>query len=196
MFTAKENIILASASPRRHAYLKELGLDFEVFTTDIDETPKYGEDPLDYAARMVRDKGEAVMQKYPESWVIAADTVVFLQKNILGKPQSCEDAIRTLMLLRGREHQVATAFGVGCVSKNIFHEETVVTRVKFSFFSEETARAYAATGEPTDKAGAYGIQGMGAIFVEELQGSCSNVVGLPLCQLIETLYKYGIVETQ
>jgi septum formation protein len=196
MLKTVERIILASSSPRRRAYFEELGIEFEVFVADVDETPVKGEDPLTYAARMAGHKCEAVMERFPGSWVVAADTIVFLESTILGKPRSREDSVRMLMMLSGREHEVATTFGVGCRKKKIFHMETVVTRVTFASFSKKTAQAYAATGEPADKAGAYGIQGKGALLVKEIKGSYTNVVGLPLCEVVEVLKSHGIVNTK
>jgi septum formation protein len=196
MFVANEKIVLASASPRRKAYLEQMGIDFDVAAAQIDETPLPEELPCSYVARMARCKYETISKKFPDRWVVSADTTVFLDGRILGKPIDQEDALRILLMLCGKKHRVATAFIVGCLDKNICHQETVETHVKLMPFSEETAQAYVATGEPLDKAGAYGIQGRGAFLVKEIEGSYSNVVGLPLCEMIAVLSKYGIVKTK
>lgn len=194
MFITKKNIILASGSPRRQAYLSEMGLDFKVKIADINETPIEGEVPHQYVTRMARCKAEVVMEKNPETWVVAADTIVTLDNNILGKPKNMDDAVNTLMLLNGREHEVITAFCFGLKLENTLYEESVVTRVRFISFTEDIARAYARSEEPYDKAGAYGIQGKGAFLVSSVNGSYSNVVGLPLCEVMAAMYNYQIVE--
>jgi len=119
-----------------------------------------------------------------------------LEDMILGKPQSDSQAVQTLMLLSGKIHSVATALCISWRKYQVFHEQTVVTQVEFSGITEETAKAYVKTGESRDKAGAYGIQGRGGALVKELRGSYSNVVGLPLNELIAALTKYGIVKTK
>ncbi|MEE4242060.1 MAG: Maf family protein [Desulfopila sp.] len=196
MFVANEKIVLASASPRRQAYFEKMGIDFDVVAARIDETPFTAEKPVDYVARMARCKYDEVSRRFPHRWVITADTIVFLDTEILGKPVDDEDAIRTLLLLSGKTHTVATAFKLGCSSLDICHEETVETLVRFFHIPAETASAYVATGEPADKAGAYGIQGKGAFLVKEIKGSYSNVVGLPLGEVLAVLSKYGIVKTK
>lgn len=193
MFITNKKIILASGSPRRQAYLVDMGIDFKVSTADIDETPMADEHPRRYVTRMAKQKALMVMEKNYQTWVVAADTIVTLDNRILGKPESDDDAVNTLMLLNDREHEVVTAFCVGLKETNTLHEESVVTRVKFVSFTESTAQAYVNTGESYDKAGAYGIQGRGAFLVSGVNGSYSNVVGLPLCQVIAVLQKYQIV---
>jgi septum formation protein len=134
-----------------------------------------------------------VMDVYPESWVVAADTVVTIDGLILGKPRHREEAVAMLMRLSGRNHYVRTGFCIGCLEKNLRTINSVVTKVTFADFSEEIARAYAATGEPMDKAGAYGIQGLGAFLVAAVSGSYSNVVGLPLHEVVTHLCGYGVI---
>lgn len=196
MFTTIKNLILASASPRRQAYLQELGIEFRIAVADIDEKPIDGETALEYVGRMAKLKYEAVAKDNISTWVLAADTIVYLDEIILGKPKNPQDAERILMLLRGRGHQVATAFCIGCIQQNTMHYQTVISRVVFSHYTTDTVLAYVNTGEPLDKAGAYGVQGKGAVLVEELQGSYSNVVGLPLSEVISVLNKYGIVKVK
>lgn len=194
MYHAEKRFILASASPRRRALLENMGLKFAVFAADIDETPRPQEEPCMYAARMAREKAMAAMAKFPRQYILSADTVVYRRSTIFDKPASSTDAVRILMQLRGGIHRVATAFAVGQPDGSMY-EEIVITRVGFDDFSEQVAIAYAETGEPDDKAGAYGIQGKGGVLVKELRGSYSNVVGLPLCQVLAVLSKYGIVKT-
>jgi septum formation protein len=196
MYTTTEKVVLASGSPRRRGYLRLFGIEFDVVVAEIDERPITNEAPLHYVARMAKEKNGAVQQSNPERCIISADTIVFLENTILGKPKSDTQAVQTLMLLSGKVHNVATAFCISWHKYQIFHEETVITRVEFSNFTEATARAYVETGEPRDKAGAYGIQGRGGALVKVLHGSYSNVVGLPLNEMIDVLSKYGIVKTK
>ena len=191
-----EKVVLASASPRRRGYLRQFGIEFDVAVAEIDETPIINESPLHYVARMANEKNNAVRLNLPERCIISADTIVFLGNTILGKPQSDDEAVQTLMLLSGKVHSVATALCISLEKHHILHQETVVTQVEFSRFSEETARAYVRTGEARDKAGSYGIQGRGSALVKEMHGSYSNVVGLPLNEMIAVLSKYGIVKTK
>lgn len=186
-------LILASASPRRQAYFQDLGLSYRVHAADIDETPRPEEGPQAFVERMAMEKARAVMTLYPESWVVAADTVVSLGGCILGKPKDSEDAVSMLRHLSGQEHHVRTGICLACAKTNVFAVQSVTTRVVFSRFSEQVARAYTATGEPLDKAGAYGIQGQAACLVKAIAGSYSNVVGLPLCELLAMLEGYGVI---
>lgn len=194
MYRVDKRFILASASPRRRALLENIGLEFDIFAAGIDETPWPQEEPCAYAARMAREKAQTVMAMFPQQYVLAADTVVYRKDTLFDKPSSPADALRILMQLRGRGHQVTTAFAIGKLG-DCNHEEMVCTRVVFGDFPEQVAIAYVETGEPDDKAGAYGIQGKGGVLVRELHGSYSNVVGLPLCQVLAALSKYGIVKT-
>lgn len=189
-------MILASGSPRRQAYLEDMGIDFKVLVADIDESPIAGEQPRSYVCRLGRRKAMEVMKKNTQTWVLAADTIVSLDDKILGKPKSVEEAVNTLLLLSGRVHEVATAFCLGCKDKSILHEECVVTKVRFAPFTEDVARVYVDTGEPFDKAGGYGIQGRGAFLVSGVEGSYSNVVGLPLYEVIAALQKHKIVDVR
>ena len=193
MYRTVAPLILASASPRRREYLLGLGLLFEVHTVPIVEEPLPGEDPEGFVRRMAQEKAVAVGQHYPEHWVIGGDTVVCLDKAILGKPADAEDAVRMLMALSGREHLVRSAFCVAHLATATTLVQSVSTRVVFAAFPESVARAYAATGEPLDKAGAYGIQGRGAALVTAVEGSYSSVVGLPLAELVRVLLTNGII---
>ncbi|MDJ0621621.1 MAG: Maf family protein [Desulfocapsaceae bacterium] len=196
MFTTLAEIILASASPRRQNFLHSLGIKFEIAIPEVDETPRNGEPPVSYVERMAKIKNDAVRQIYSDAWIMSADTIVFIDNVILGKPCSEQEAVDTLMYLRGKTHNVATAFCLSSANRQIMHQETVITKVDFANFSKESARAYVITGESSDKAGSYGIQGIGGFLVKSLQGSYSNVVGLPLTEVVEAFTKYGIVKTK
>jgi septum formation protein len=178
----ERKIILASASPRRRELLARLGIPFEVVVSGVDEEPWPREKPESYVLRNASEKARAVSARYPEAWILAADTIVVVNDEILEKPKSAQHALDMLRRLSGREHEVIT--GV-CVRHPIpagFREaaDTVRTRVRFRALSSAEIDAYVATGEPMDKAGAYAIQGGAASFVESIDGSYDNVVGLPL----------------
>ena len=172
------SIILASASPRRAELLQQIGLNFSVRPADIDETPEPGETPERYVERLAREKAQAVAESSSESLVLGADTSVVLNGEILGKPSGSADARETLTRLSNATHQVMTA--VALATEERCESVLVVTEVCFRPLSQAEIDAYVVSGEPMDKAGSYGIQGLGGIFVNELRGSYSAVVGLPL----------------
>lgn len=194
MYRNNGPMILASGSPRRKQYLQDMGLEFQVVAAEIEEERLRKELPGDFVCRMAREKSIAVSKLYRDAWVVSGDTIVCLGEKILGKPQSQEDAVSILMQLSGREHTVMTGFCVSHHGRQIQIIEAVTTRVVFADFSEEVARGYVATGEPLDKAGAYGIQGKGAVLVKSIEGSYTNVVGLPLYELLGVLKKIGAVQ--
>ena len=173
-------IILASQSPRRWELLARLGLPFSAQAPDIDETMEPGEDPAREVARVSRAKAMAV-EAAPEDGVSAADTIVVCNGRVLGKPGTPEQAQQMLKLLSGRDHQVMTGLTVRRGATVL--TETEVSRIFFRPLQEEEIAAYVATGEPLDKAGAYGIQGVAALFITRLEGDFYNVMGLPLCAL-------------
>lgn len=172
------SIILASASPRRAELLQQIGLNFSVRPADIDETPESDETPEHYVERLAREKALAVARAVPECLVLGSDTSVVLDGVILGKPSGPAEARETLTRLSGTTHQVMTA--VALATEEHCQSSLVTTEVCFRELSEGEIEAYVASGEPMDKAGSYGIQGLGGIFVKELRGSYSAVVGLPL----------------
>lgn len=185
------HLILASASPRRQELLRGLGLSFTVQTADIDETMNPALGAAEEVARVSRKKAEAVLSGAPEdAVVIAADTIVCIDDRILGKPESEADAAEMLRTLSGRKNQVRT--GVTVCSHKTSVTQVVTTDVCFRPLSEAEILAYVATGEPMDKAGSYGIQGLASIFVEELHGDYFNVMGLPLCALSQILRQFNI----
>ena len=174
------NLILASQSPRRRELLGLMGLDFIVRVADIDETMDPGLDPFDEVARVSRMKALAVSREKGDV-VIAADTIVVCEGKVLGKPRDEADAFRILSLLSGRDHEVMTGLTVLRDEEVITHTE--VTKIHFRELYPQEIRAYIATGEPMDKAGAYGIQGGAALFADEMVGDYYNVMGLPVCRL-------------
>jgi len=170
------NLLLASASPRRHELLSLLGVRFAVAPAHLDETPHPGEEPLDYVRRLAAEKAAAVGAG--DDVVLAADTTVVLDGAILGKPGSPEEAASMLRLLSGRSHLVHTGVAVRAGERAAWASAT--TTVTFVGLTEGDIGWYVETGEPMDKAGAYALQGAGGLFVSGLEGSASNVVGLPL----------------
>lgn len=182
-------IILASASPRRAELLQQIGLSFSVRPADIDETPEPRETPEHYVERLARAKALAVAQSSPECLVLGSDTSVVLDRVILGKPSGASEARAMLARLSGATHQVMTA--VALAWDGVCHSRLVVTEVRFRALSAGEIEAYVASGEPMDKAGSYGIQGLGGIFVNELRGSYSAVVGLPVQETAALLADAG-----
>ncbi len=183
-------LILASASPRRAELLRSAGIEFAVRVADIDESLLPGEMPADYVLRLSREKAAAITQ--PGETVLGADTTVVIEEEIAGKPVDAEDAARMLRALSGRWHEVLTA--VTLISDDLISSELTVTRVKFSQLTQKEIDWYVATGEPMDKAGGYGIQGYASRFVESIEGSYSNVVGLPVETVYRMLRKFKVHE--
>ena len=201
-------LILASASPRRRELLTQAGFEFQIHPAHIPEDPHPNEDPIAYVTRLARQKAEAVYNEIlgtetdagapglaSETWestplgqrsliVLGADTTVTIDNHILGKPENAEDAARMLRLLSGRTHRVIT--GVALISATQQQVAAEVTAVQFLSLSEEEIQAYIATGEPSDKAGAYAIQGRAARWIPRIEGCYFNVVGLPIA-LVSTL---------
>lgn len=187
-------LILGSTSPRRAELLIQLGLTFHRLSPDIDETVHPDETPKAYVERMAREKFEALVggdHIDARDVLLTADTVVVSGEEILGKPRDETEATEILEKLSGNSHSVFTAVTVG--SKEAHNQQfTVETKVHFRRLNYQEIAAYWRTGEPQDKAGAYGIQGMGAVFVERIEGSYSNVVGLPLTETAQALAAFGI----
>ncbi len=186
------NIILASNSPRRRELLERIGIrEFHIVSPDVDESVEAGLSPADMVERLSRRKAQAVAGRVPAgSLVIAADTVVALDGAVLGKPRSEADAFAMLSALSGREHHVYTGVTVVRGDRALTeHEETAVA---FRDVGPEEIRAYVATGEPMDKAGAYGIQGRGALLVSGIRGDYCNVMGLPVFRLGRMLGEFGV----
>jgi septum formation protein len=170
-------LVLASRSPRRAELLRAAGFEFVVRVADIDETPLKGEAPVDYVLRLAEEKAAAVPAAQDEI-VLAADTCVVLGSDIMNKPKDADDASRMLTALQGRRHEVIT--GICIRQGNSSVRECASTSVWFSPLSEAEITDYVASGEPVDKAGAYGIQGLASRFIDRIEGSYTNVVGLPV----------------
>lgn len=194
IYTTLKPFILASNSPRRRDFLSDLGLVFTIHVREIDETPEAGEDPVGYVERMARYKAAAVAELHPEQYVLAADTAVCLGETILGKPNDEGAAVEMLLALAGRLHVVRS--GICLVNRALARETvlSVATEVVFTDFDENVAQCYVAAGESMDKAGAYGIQGKGAFLVERISGSYTNVVGLPLAEVVALLGREKIID--
>ena len=184
-------LILASASPRRRELLDQLGVRYEMMPADLHEHPEPGEMPEDYVRRVAAEKSEAVRDRAGNRLpVLAADTEVVLDGAILGKPRDFDHALEMLGRLSGREHRVLTAVSLRTGPRHLQALSTNI--VAFREISREETAAYWATGEPRGKAGAYGIQGKGAIFIRHLSGSYSGVMGLPLFETAELLRNIGL----
>jgi septum formation protein len=187
-------IILASSSPRRKELLRALGLEFEVMHPSSDETLSGNETPEAFALRVSREKALSVSRDLGNGFVvIGADTIVVVDGEILGKPGDPDEASSMLRKLSGKEHHVYTAFSITRPENVLLHSEVVDTRVRVKPLAASEIEGYIKTGEPMDKAGAYGIQGLGSFMVSGIEGSYSNVVGLPVDELLEALKKLEIV---
>jgi septum formation protein len=184
-------LVLASASPRRRDLLRSLGADFRVVPSEIDETLAPGS-PRDAVAALALDKARAVAARVREGIVLGADTIVVIDGAVLGKPTGTADARQMLRRLSGREHEVITGIAVVDAAGGRFATTAVVSRVRMVGYGEAEIEAYVATGEPLDKAGAYAIQGRGGALVAALEGSFSNVVGLPLEETARLLTEFGV----
>jgi septum formation protein len=186
--------VLGSASPRRREILQKLGLAFEVAAADIDERRLPGELASDYVARLALEKARAVAaRRLGECAVLAADTTVVIDDEVLEKPRDLAESERMLRKLSGREHRVHTGVALLLLPEGDVHRCLVTTRVRFRALPEATLKAYAASGEGMDKAGSYGIQELGQALVSEIHGSYSNVVGLPAAETVELLLSAGVL---
>jgi septum formation protein len=184
-------LLLASASPRRRELLERVGVPIEVHPADVDEEPREGEAPAAYVARVARDKAHAVRRR-PAQWVLAADTTVTIDGAILAKAATDDEATAMLERLSGRVHQVITAFTLVGGDDTAFHHDGLVsTDVSMVAMSPALVADYVASGEWRGKAGAYAVQGIGAALVREVHGSVTNVIGLPLVEVLEALQGVG-----
>jgi len=189
-----EKIILASKSPRRKELLNQVGIDIEICPSNIDEDAISIKNPEEYVKELSFLKAENIACSYPASWILGADTIVVIKGQVLGKPQSKTSAIKMLRQLSNCEHSVYTAF---CILNNKTDTKIircVETKVVFKNLSDEEILWYIDTKEPFDKAGGYGIQGVGAFLVKHISGSYSNVVGLPVCEVVEILMNLNIIK--
>jgi septum formation protein len=186
-------LILASKSPRRYELLIQMGFNFEMIPSKVFEDFVQAESPRDHVIRLAEAKAREVAGKYPDRWVVAADTIVCINGSILGKPKCREEAVEMLRRLSGQEHRVLTGFSVCHLEKGESDQEAVQTVVRMKLLTPAEMEWYVQTGEPFDKAGGYAIQGAGSFMIESIQGSYTNVVGLPLCELIQMLNRLGAI---
>lgn len=193
MYKTIAPLVLASQSPRRRQLLGQMGIKFSLASADIEERREPGEKATDFVVRMAQAKALCVAGCYPDSWILAADTIVVIDGDILGKPCDVTDASRMLSRLAGRWHQVFTAFTLHhqILGKTI--SEVDSTRVKITALKEAVITAYVAGGEPLDKAGSYAVQGIGGSFVEALDGSPTTVIGLPLPLVTRQLFDNKVI---
>ncbi len=189
-----KKLVLASASPRRQELLEMLGIDLIIEPSGIDESYRPGESAREHALRLSLEKARDVSEKYPGLWVLGADTIVVVDGEVLGKPADQGDAREMLLKLSGREHVVITAFALVFRQTGVEYSEAVESRVTFNLLEEDELQWYLGTGEPYDKAGAYAVQGKGAAFIKEICGSHTNVIGLPLSEVLEALRKTGAMK--
>jgi septum formation protein len=187
-----KNIILASTSARRRALLEQIGLPFSVDDSVLEDTGYNGQEPDELVKEVSLNKAESVAEKYSDALIIAADTIGVIGGRIIGKPHSEQEAKEILSLLSGRAHTVITGFTVLDTANGKSVSKSVSTGVYFKTMTKQEIEAYVNTGEPLDKAGAYAIQGKGAVFVEKIDGDYFNVVGLPLGALVEVLKEFGV----
>jgi septum formation protein len=188
----KPRLILASSSPRRRDLLASIGFEFDVIPSHIPEVKSDEEAPEEYVARLSREKAREVAKGHPDRWVVAADTTVVLDEELLEKPDGPEDAKRMLRLIGGRAHVVHTGVTLMRIEPHYADTRVCTTEVRILPLTERDVEWYVATGEPLDKAGAYAAQGAFAMFLDSIHGSYTNVVGLPLALLFQILRKAGI----
>ena len=196
--TGMKEIILASQSPRRKYLLEQAGIQFEVIPADIDEKPLENESPEAYVKRLSEEKAMYIAKQHPEKWVIGADTVVVIGDALLEKPGSIDDARSMLQQLSDSTHTVYTGYTLCLISSNGNGDRSLTRSVKtdvlFKKLTQREIEWYIGTDEPFDKAGAYAIQGLGTFLVKSIHGSYTNVVGLPVCEVIEDLMAEAIIE--
>jgi septum formation protein len=185
-------LILASASPRREELLRSVGLKFKIIPADVDETYFQGESPRAHVRRLSRDKAGAIAHQYPKALVLGADTIVVIDGQILGKPKNKKQAREMLQQLSNRRHAVLTGFTIACVRAGTSRTKVVQSIVQFKKISPEETAWYVNGDEPYDKAGGYAAQGKGASFIQAIRGSYTNVIGLPLCEVVEALKHLGV----
>jgi septum formation protein len=194
----RRQLVLASASPRRREILQQLALQFRVIESGADEGEAGTTPPGAYARTTAERKAAAVSATLRDDpgqpCVLAADTIVVIDGAVLGKPRDEHDAVRMLALLQGREHEVITAVRLEDAHATFARTIAVSSRVRFRALDETTIHRYAASGEGSDKAGSYAVQGLGAGLVRSIDGSYSNVVGLPACETLELLMAAGVIE--
>ena len=186
-------LILASESPRRRYLLEQAGLTFTVIPSDLDESAVRCSAPSQLVKTLAEAKAECISKKYPDSWIVGADTIVLMEGKVLGKPASRSEARTMIQQLSGRTHRVLTGYCICCQAKKRRISDVTTTEVLFKKLTDDEIEWYIHTKEPFDKAGAYAIQGLGTFLVKSINGSYTNVVGLPVCEVIEILIKEGVI---
>jgi septum formation protein len=185
--------ILASASPRREELLRSVGLKFKILPAHVNEDYINGETPRQHVRRLSQDKARTLAHKYPDAWVLGADTIVVIDNLILGKPKNKTQARQMLERLSGREHKVFTGFTLTRTAFSVAKTKVIQSTVKFKSINTEEMEWYISCDEPYDKAGGYAVQGKGAYFIKAIRGSYTNVIGLPLCEVLEELKKLNAI---
>ncbi len=191
-------LILASKSPRRRDLLAQAGLVFEVVPSTVDEKSLQMhtlDKPEEYARVLAEAKAHEVARQYRDSWVIGADTMVVINDTVLGKPRDTADARHMLVTLSGKTHNVFTGYCICCMNLGKSRSETVKTNVRFKQLTSPEIDWYIGTQEPFDKAGGYAVQGLGSVLIKRIEGSYTNVVGLPLCEVVEYLLEQGLAQS-
>ena len=187
------SLVLASSSPRRRELLTMLGIAFEVIPSHVDEEEIDGETPGEHVTRLSQAKVREVGKTFPARWILGADTIVFIDGVVLGKPRTTTDAQCMLRKLSGREHTVMTGFYIYHPERNQSAGTVVESRVAIKKLTENEIDGYIKTGEPFDKAGAYAVQGIGMFMIEKVSGSHTNVIGLPVCEVVSALKSLGAI---
>ncbi len=188
-----KRLILASSSPRRYNLLTQLGIEFDVIPSQVEEDFLPKESPRSHVLRLAEAKASEVARKYPNRWVLGADTIVYINHKILGKPKDRKEARSMLHQLSGKEHQVFTGISIKHLKKNRADRKVVRSFVKIKRLVPSEIDWYIQTGEPFDKAGGYAAQGIGAFMIESIRGSYTNVIGLPLCEVLQMLLGLGAI---
>lgn len=186
-------LILASASPRRKKLFYSMGLTFRIVPAHVNEDYRPGETPGQHVKRLSKNKAMMIAPKHQDSWVLGADTIVVIDGEILGKPANKQQAKTMLGKLSGREHKVFTGFSIIHLQRKICYTQIVQSAVLFKTISPREKHWYISSDEPYDKAGGYAVQGKGAYFIKSIRGSYTNVIGLPLCEVMEALMKFKAI---
>jgi septum formation protein len=194
MLVTSGRFILASASPRRIELLSLLGLRFEIMPSQVNEAFMTGETPREHVLRLSEAKAMTAAVLHPDAWIMGADTIVVINGEVLGKPRTPDEAKEMLGKLSGRVHTVFTGFTVARKNAHILIRDAIESSVRFREISEDEMVWYISSEEPYDKAGGYAVQGMGAFFIREIHGSYTNVMGLPLCEVVDVLKGVGAID--
>jgi septum formation protein len=189
----RSTLILASASPRRRDLLLNAGLTFTIVPSRVIEDAYSISDPKQYAGILAEAKASEVSERYPDSWVIGADSIVEINGDVLEKPATISEARQMIQMLSGNTHYVHTAYAIDCKEKDHHFSDIVSTAVLFKSLTEKEIEWYIHTTEPYNKAGGYAIQGLGSFMVKHINGSYTNVVGLPVCEVMDYLFKKGVI---